>query len=428
MPKVSIVVPVYNVEKYLGKCLESIINQTLKDIEIICIDDGSTDSSAKILDEYQKKDKRIKVVHKKNSGYGNSMNIGTDMASGEYIGIVESDDYILPEMYEKLYETAKNNNLDLVKSDYYFFWEKLNYKRLNHFENLKDYYNRVLDKGYREIFFEFLISNWTGIYKKDFLINNNIRYNETPGASYQDTGFWVQVMSLCEKTMWIDQAFYMYRQDNPSASVKSSAKMMALKCEYDFAEDILLKKRLSEELKICNYYRMTGCIDTFLRIDDLLKYDYTDIIKKEYYKYKDSIKLVGNLSYSDNINKIQAICENPDSICKSLIRDKAKVIKLLESAESIIIYGTGERAKNICLKLYNLGYYDKIDFAVVSEKQDISKFMNLEVKNIGEISARENNLILIAVKKNTNAYSEIESKLKEYGFSNYSDTEMFLNI
>lgn len=99
-PKVSIVIPIYNVERYLRQCLDSVVNQTLKDIEIICVDDGSTDSSPDIIKEYVDKDPRVKVITKPNSGYGNSMNRGFDMAEGEYIGIVESDDYADPDMFE----------------------------------------------------------------------------------------------------------------------------------------------------------------------------------------------------------------------------------------------------------------------------------------------------------------------------------------
>ena len=114
--KISIVVPVYNVEKYLRTCLNSIVNQTLKDIEIICVDDGSTDNSPLILAEYAIKDSRIKVITKQNFGYGNTMNIGISHAQGEYLGIVESDDYIDEYMYEILYKTAKQNDLDIAKS------------------------------------------------------------------------------------------------------------------------------------------------------------------------------------------------------------------------------------------------------------------------------------------------------------------------
>ena len=114
MPKVSVVVPVYNVDTFLHKCLDSIAEQTLRDIEIVCIDDGSTDNCPQILDEYARKDPRFIVIHKKNEGYGKAMNVGIDRAHGKYIGIVESDDYILPEMYQILYETAEAYQLDAV--------------------------------------------------------------------------------------------------------------------------------------------------------------------------------------------------------------------------------------------------------------------------------------------------------------------------
>jgi glycosyltransferase involved in cell wall biosynthesis len=106
MPKVSIIVPIYNVEKYLRECLDSIVKQTLKDIEIVCVNDGSTDSSLDIIKEYAEKDERVKYIDKPNSGYGISMNQGLDKAQGEYIGIVESDDFIKPEMFEELYNLA----------------------------------------------------------------------------------------------------------------------------------------------------------------------------------------------------------------------------------------------------------------------------------------------------------------------------------
>ena len=104
MEKVSVVIPVYNVEKYLRECLDSVQKQTLQELEIICIDDGSTDSSGAILDEYAQKDSRFHVIHKKNEGYGKAMNIGMDLVTSPYVGIVESDDWIDSTMYQKLYQ------------------------------------------------------------------------------------------------------------------------------------------------------------------------------------------------------------------------------------------------------------------------------------------------------------------------------------
>lgn len=123
-PSISIIIPIYNTEKYLQQCLESIAAQTFTSFEAICIDDGSTDSSPAIMDTFADKDARFKVIHKKNSGYGAAVNTGLAMAKGTYIGIVEPDDYIEPDMYKTLYEAAEANDLpDIVKGAY---WRVLN--------------------------------------------------------------------------------------------------------------------------------------------------------------------------------------------------------------------------------------------------------------------------------------------------------------
>ena len=132
MPKISVIVPVYNVERYLPQCLDSILAQTLTDIEIICVDDGSTDESGRILDRYADLDKRLVVFHGPNAGYGAAMNTGLFAATGEYIGIVESDDSILPQMYETLYAAAVKDDLDLVKSDAVYWLESRNYFKTIH--------------------------------------------------------------------------------------------------------------------------------------------------------------------------------------------------------------------------------------------------------------------------------------------------------
>lgn len=126
--KVSIIIPVYNVEKYLRECLDSALNQTLKEIEIICVNDGSTDSSVDILKEYSLKYSRVKIISKKNSGYGNTMNVGIKAAQGEYINFLESDDLIEADMLETLYNIAqKDEEIDIIKGDYYeYFGEKNN--------------------------------------------------------------------------------------------------------------------------------------------------------------------------------------------------------------------------------------------------------------------------------------------------------------
>lgn len=119
MPKISVLVPVYNVEAYLDQCMQSLLAQTFLDMEIICVDDGSTDNSARILDHYAASDERIRILRKENTGYGNSMNVALDHAVGEYVAILESDDFAEPDMLQRLYETAAARDIDVVKADYY---------------------------------------------------------------------------------------------------------------------------------------------------------------------------------------------------------------------------------------------------------------------------------------------------------------------
>lgn len=114
MPEISVIVPVYNCEKYIRKCIESILDQTFKDLELLLIDDGSVDESGKICDEFKLKDKRVKVIHEKNSGVSIARNVGINIAKGKYIGFVDGDDYLAPDMYESLYKNLQENNADIA--------------------------------------------------------------------------------------------------------------------------------------------------------------------------------------------------------------------------------------------------------------------------------------------------------------------------
>ena len=162
--KVSIVIPVCNVEQYLTECLNSAVNQTLGDIEIICVNDGSKDSSLEILLDYARRDSRVKVIDKDNAGYGHTMNLGMDMASGEYIGIIESDDYVDLHMYEDLYQIAQENRLDWVKADFNrFVVEKgVIVNTYNDVAKKKEYYNRVISPQEEPFSFRFIMNTWSG--------------------------------------------------------------------------------------------------------------------------------------------------------------------------------------------------------------------------------------------------------------------------
>ena len=242
-PYVSVIVPIYNNFNFLQECIQSIQNQTLNKIEILLVNDGSTDSRVMpLLKLLANNDKRIKIINKKNSGYGSTMNLGISIAKGLFIGIVDSDDYIHPTMYEKLYNKAIEYSLDIVKGDIETFIES-DGKRIFNNCNItsKMYYNKILNpKRNLSCFLEPLsVSSCAGIINRNFININNIRYNETPGAAYQDTGFWFQCILFCESIYFINKPFYKYRMDNAVSS--SSNKNMILQSinEFKFIKKII---------------------------------------------------------------------------------------------------------------------------------------------------------------------------------------------
>ena len=178
-PKVSIILPSLNVVSYIRECVESVLNQTLKDIEIICVDAGSTDGTLEILREFEAKDSRVKVLISDVKSYGHQMNMGFDAAHGEYLGIVETDDWVVPSMYRDLYKIVKKNELDFIKSDFYRFKYKNGKltKDYNRLSNDSSFYNRVLVPGEETQTFKFIMNTWSGIYRLDFLRQWNIRHN-----------------------------------------------------------------------------------------------------------------------------------------------------------------------------------------------------------------------------------------------------------
>lgn len=286
MPKVSLIVPTYNVEQYLVECMESITNQTLEDIEVICINDGSTDGSLSILQSYADKDKRIIIVDKENGGYGIGMNIGLEIATGEYIGIVEPDDFVPVNMFGNLYDIAKGNNLDFVKADFYRFERATNgdmFLTYNHLSKKEEDYNVVFNPSETPEAIRWIMNTWSGIYKREFLNKWNIRHNETPGASFQDNGFWFQTFVFATRAMIIDKPYYMNKRDNPNSSVKNMQKVFCVNVEYDHIKDVLIEHPETWN-RFKSYYtlkRFHNCLTTLRRIDNSCKLDYVNRFSKE---------------------------------------------------------------------------------------------------------------------------------------------------
>ena len=216
MKKVSIIVPVYKVENVLERCIKSLINQTLKEIEIILVDDKSPDKSPKICDEYAKKDSRIKVIHKEhNEGAGYARNSGLRIATGEYIGFVDSDDYISKDYYEKLYNRAKKYSAEIAYANVKVVDNngKMSDTTNNNIPFKENYVNAdkvllaILNPNIRE---RLSPSVWRAIYKSKIIKNNNILFFSEREIFSEDTIFNVEFLNDSTKATFVKDTYYYF--------------------------------------------------------------------------------------------------------------------------------------------------------------------------------------------------------------------------
>lgn len=221
-PCISVLVPICNVEQYLDQCLSSIQKQTLSNIEVICINDGSKDSSKAIIEKYTQKDSRFILIDKSNSGYGDSMNRGLEKARGEYIAIVESDDYVALNMLESLYKLTDNGSVDIVKGNFWDCYEDESTGRLkcciNHERTIPNVENEAFDVYDMPQILWGHPSIWSAIYRRDYLRSNNIWFMCEPGGGWVDNPFFFETLLLAKRIKWTNTPYYYYRKTNPNSS------------------------------------------------------------------------------------------------------------------------------------------------------------------------------------------------------------------
>lgn len=366
--KVSVIVPSLNVADYIKECMDSIIGQTLQELEIICIDAGSTDGTFEILQKYAERDARIKLIRSDKKSYGYQINLGIRTAKGEYLGIVETDDYIDEKMYQELYQVAVEHDLDFVKAGFDVFVtpEKgerylLPYSMAN--------VNQVISSDYftsGELSSDIYI--WNGIYKLSFLRAYGICLNETPGAAFQDCGFRYLVDIHLRKGMFLDKSFYRYRRDNGGSSTYHPNCV-----RYNLEECKYLRRRIEEEqitdrkihsfvaretvmMALEPYITFRGCCEP----DDETKAaldEFREIIKKD--------REQGLLRQEEMLPKhwieMRLFTENPEA-CEAYIAISAdakyapyrKFIKEMSEKEQIVVFCAGKTATYaLCLMRMN---------------------------------------------------------------------------
>jgi glycosyltransferase involved in cell wall biosynthesis len=239
---VSIVVPIYNVEKYLYQCIDSLLAQTLRNIEIILVDDGSTDHCGRICDEYAAKDARVKVIHQSNAGLSAARNSGLRCAKGEYVGFVDGDDWVDPSMYQVLYDAGREQQCDIVSCNFSFFYEDVTLRRREQEEKLFISPGIVDQSNIRDEIYlpaikgEIFTSCCNKIYDRKLLEANNILFVE--GLLLQeDYYFYLDVFTYMRRCYQIDQPLYFYRNYSGSSRRRSLDNYFQLR--MDLHEKIL---------------------------------------------------------------------------------------------------------------------------------------------------------------------------------------------
>lgn len=297
MPKVSVIVPVYNVEKYINKCLETLVNQTLKDIEIIVVNDGSKDHCENIILEYKSKyPEKIVYLKKENGGLSDARNYGMIYAKGDYIAFLDSDDYVEYNTYEKLYDRAIETNADMVECD--FYWE--------YSENKKIHDISANYKSKSDMYANARVVAWNKLYKKDIIINSNIKFPK--GLRYEDLEFFYKILPKLNKIELINEPLIHYVQRDNSITYVQNERTKEI---FQILDNII------------TYYKKENLYDTY---SQELEYMYVRILFASSLKRMTKIK-DGNIRKKLLKETICRVYENFPNWKKNQILKSSKTMK-----------------------------------------------------------------------------------------------------
>ena len=430
--KVSVIMPVYNVEKYLEECLQSVIDQTLLEIEIICVNDGSTDSSPAILEQYAMEDPRIQIITKENTGYGHSVNIGLNQARGQYVSIVETDDVVDSTMLEDLYNLAVDKDLDVIKTDRRTFVDTGGGRVYTELPVLQgsnqDLYGRICNCHEDMRVFNGYVLITTGLYKREFLDRNHIRFHESPGASYQDNGFWFQTTMHAERLYFLNRAYYNLRRDNPNSSIYSREKVFCMCDEYDFIRDKIIDAHLDIERELlfeqfcCRYGNYMA---TMKRIAPQYLQAFYDRMRQDFSKALRSGDINPVLFSQVQWRYIHTVLTQPEMCREGSLSVSLGIRSHLEETKEILIYGAGIWGKRVLELLRQNGWDDKVKgFLVSGESENGMTVEGIEVYPVEAFDLRGDMLVLVAVADKH--IPEMIENLRNIGHYNYFTKNEFL--
>ncbi|MDE7431154.1 MAG: glycosyltransferase [Lachnospiraceae bacterium] len=419
--KVSVVIPVYNALPYLKECMDSVLAQSLEGFEIICINDGSTDDSLTSLRKYALADERIKIITKDNRGYGHTVNLGIRQAEGEYISIIEPDDYIEKDMLQTLYETAKQYELDVVSADYRWFYDEAGRRVFEKhvIYNDRKMYGKVLDprKDIKVVQGQYI--NPAGLFRKKFLLERNIVHNETAGAAFQDRGFCFLSLIQAERLMVLSCAFYNYRHDNPASSISGRNDIDKVIMEYRMTLDKLLKMDDAYREYFPEFFRREyeSCRYALSRSYNYAQKEALYKISEEFRNYENEGILDAGGMQTEMKNELYFVMYSPKEAYCSFSGLKDEIHESLLEFDSFVIYGAGVVGKRIFKGLSVEDRKKCMGFAVSNRESNLTSMENYPIKCIEEyIDKRENTAVVVAVTKKYR--DEIMERLSILGFQN----------
>lgn len=303
MPSISIIIPVYNTKKYLKQCFDSVINQTFNDIEIICIDDGSTDGSLDILQEYAQKDNRFIILKQEHKGAGEARNKGMEIAKGKYIQFFDSDDWFEPDMLKNMYDNAEKYSTDIVVCSSKKVDDNGNITESNNPNNPINLSITPVNQVFcarefkQDIFTLFTPILWNKLYLSDFLRSNNIKFSKL--KIYEDVPFVHSSVICANKIFVLNKEFvnYRYNRVGSLANLRSTKTIDVVKsclelkqfleqknyfAEFEYAYNLALKNHILSEISFCNEEQYKNFItelkelmpDDWQKIQSAIKYDY----------------------------------------------------------------------------------------------------------------------------------------------------------
>ncbi len=342
--------PVYNVENYLKQCLESVINQTIIEIEIICVNDGSL----QILEEFAQKDDRIKVISKENGGIASARNKAFSYVTGEYIGFVDSDDWIEPQMYEKLYENAKKHDSDMVMCSAHLFDEmdqkllyNLPYFTLESFDESFD--DTVFNhQATGNFLFKINVTPWNKLYKARFLKENNIKFYE--GLDFEDNPFFYESYLKAQKVSLLREYLYFYRINRQGSFISTGNKRFFDIVPIQNLNEKIISENCPEYLDFFQNIKISEFILRYSQVEEEYKQEFLELIKEDlskmdsddYNTLNETYKIIFNNFMKSNTYQEYELYEKISSLEKEIkekLHQQSKAYELKLKQQKIAFEG-----------------------------------------------------------------------------------------